>query len=134
MSATSTAPMAGATALPRLRPSLKVPVSLGVLALIALIFFGLMGPDQTAEMKISDPGDAFAVPALMIPGQVGGIVLAILLLAMAGYSIFLWTRGERSPKWLPIAFAVVFVFALLVGLLPVHASRPSPSPAWLRVL
>lgn len=69
MSATSTAPLAGATALPGLRPSLKVPVSLGVLALIALVFFGLLGPDQTAEMKISDPGDAFAVPALAIPGR-----------------------------------------------------------------
>ncbi|MDR6637501.1 MULTISPECIES: ABC transporter permease [Paenarthrobacter] len=130
MSATTTAPRSGATALPAFRPSMKVPISLGVLALIALVFFGFLGPDQTAEMKISDSGDAVAVPALMIPGQVGGVVLGILLLAMAAYSIYLWTRGERSPKWLPIAFAVVFVFALLVWIVA-GARQPSISLAGL---
>ncbi|TVU66666.1 ABC transporter permease [Paenarthrobacter nitroguajacolicus] len=130
MSATSTAPKSGSTALPAFRPSMKVPLSLGILALIALVFFGFLGPDQTAEMKISDAGDAVAVPALMIPGQVGGVVLGILLLAMAAYSIYLWTQGERSPKWLPIAFAVVFVFALLVWIVA-GARQPSISLAGL---
>ncbi|MFF2842891.1 ABC transporter permease [Paenarthrobacter sp. NPDC057981] len=130
MSATTTAPKSGSTALPAFRPSLKVPVSLGVLALVALVFFGFLGSDKTAEMKISDTGDAVAVPALMIPGQVGGIVLGILLLAMAAYSIYLWTQGEKSPKWLPIAFAVVFVFALLVWIVA-GARQPSISLAGL---
>ncbi|MEV4952363.1 ABC transporter permease [Paenarthrobacter nitroguajacolicus] len=130
MSATTTAPKSGSTALPAFRPSMKVPLSLGILALIALVFFGFLGPDQTAEMKISDAGDAVAVPALMIPGQVGGTVLGILLLAMAAYSIYLWTQGERSPKWLPIAFAVVFVFALLVWIVA-GARQPSISLAGL---
>ncbi|MFJ4263347.1 ABC transporter permease [Paenarthrobacter nicotinovorans] len=130
MSATTTAPKSGSTALPGFRPSLKVPVSLGVLALVALVFFGFLGSDKTAEMKISDTGDAVAVPALMIPGQVGGIVLGILLLAMAAYSIYLWTQGEKSPKWLPIAFAVVFVFALLVWIVA-GARQPSISLAGL---
>ena len=130
MSATTTAPKSGSTALPAFRPSMKVPLSLGILALIALVFFGFLGPDQTAEMKISDAGDAVAVPALMIPGQVGGIVLGILLMAMAAYSIYLWTQGERSPKWLPIAFAVVFVFALLVWIVA-GARQPSISLAGL---
>ncbi|MDD7835727.1 MULTISPECIES: ABC transporter permease [Paenarthrobacter] len=130
MSATTTAPKSGSTALPGFRPSLKVPVSLGVLALVALVFFGFLGSDKTAEMKISDTGDAVAVPALMIPGQVGGIVLGILLLAMAAYSIYLWTKGEKSPKWLPIAFAVVFVFALLVWIVA-GARQPSISLAGL---
>ncbi|MDP9934665.1 simple sugar transport system permease protein [Paenarthrobacter nicotinovorans] len=130
MSATTTAPRSGSTALPGFRPSLKVPVSLGVLALIALVFFGFLGSDKTAEMKISDTGDAVAVPALMIPGQVGGIVLGILLLAMAAYSIYVWTKGEKSPKWLPIAFAVVFVFALLVWIVA-GARQPSISLAGL---
>ncbi|WP_420180478.1 ABC transporter permease [Paenarthrobacter sp. TA1.8] len=130
MSATTTAPKSGSTALPAFRPSMKVPLTLGILALIALVFFGFLGPDQTAEMKISDAGDAVAVPALMIPGQVGGIVLGILLLAMAAYSIYLWTQGERSPKWLPIAFAVVFVFALLVWIVA-GARQPSISLAGL---
>lgn len=130
MSATTTAPTSGSTALPAFRPSMKVPLTLGILALIALVFFGFLGPDQTAEMKISDAGDAVAVPALMIPGQVGGVVFGVLLLAMAAYSIYLWTQGERSPKWLPIAFAVVFVFALLVWIVA-GARQPSISLAGL---
>ena len=78
-------------------------------------------------MKVSDPGDAVQIPALMIPGQAGGIVLAVLLLAMAAYSIYLWTRGERSPKWLPIAFAVVFVFAVLVWIVAGAVKLPDPA-------
>ncbi len=109
---------------------MKVPLTLGVLAVIALVFFGLLGPGQTAEMKISDPGDAVAVPALLIPGQVGGIVLGILLLAMAAYSIYLWTRNTRSPRWLPIAFSVVFVFAVLLWIVA-GARQPSISLAGL---
>lgn len=130
MSTATKAPHSGSTALPSFRPSLKVPVSLGVLALIALVFFGFLGSNQTAEMKISDAGDAVVVPALMIPGQVGGVVLGILLLAMAAYSVYLWTQGEKSPKWLPIAFAVVFVFALLVWIVA-GARQPSISLAGL---
>jgi simple sugar transport system permease protein len=49
---------------------------------------------------------------------------------MAAYSIYLWTQGERSPKWLPIAFAVVFVFALLVWIVA-GARQPSISLAGL---
>ncbi|OFI37737.1 ABC transporter permease [Arthrobacter sp. SW1] len=112
------------------RPSLKVPVSLGVLSLVALVFFGFFGPSKTAEMKVSEQGDAIVLPALLIPGQAGGIVLAVLLLAMAAYSIYLWTKGERSPKWLPIVFAVVFVFALLVWIVA-GAREPSISLAGL---
>ncbi|WP_314325500.1 ABC transporter permease [Paenarthrobacter ilicis] len=130
MSTATKAPHSGSTALPSFRPSLKVPVSLGVLALIALVFFGFLGSNQTAEMKISDAGDAVVVPALMIPGQVGGVVLGILLLAMAAYSVYLWMQGEKSPKWLPIAFAVVFVFALLVWIVA-GARQPSISLAGL---
>ncbi|MBM7792502.1 ABC transporter permease subunit [Paenarthrobacter ilicis] len=130
MSTATKAPHSGSTALPSFRPSLKVPVSLGVLSLIALVFFGFLGSNQTAEMKISDAGDAVVVPALMIPGQVGGVVLGILLLAMAAYSVYLWTQGEKSPKWLPIAFAVVFVFALLVWIVA-GARQPSISLAGL---
>ncbi|WP_405474997.1 ABC transporter permease [Paenarthrobacter ilicis] len=130
MSTATKAPHSGSTALPSFRPSLKVPVSLGVLSLIALVFFGFLGSNQTAEMKISDAGDAVVVPALMIPGQVGGVVLGILLLAMAAYSVYLWMQGEKSPKWLPIAFAVVFVFALLVWIVA-GARQPSISLAGL---
>lgn len=113
-----------------LRPSLKVPVSLGVLSLVALVFFGFLGPSKTAEMKVSEQGDAMELPAILIPGQGGGIALAILLLAMAAYSVYLWSKGERSPKWLPIAFAVVFVFALLVWIVA-GAREPSISLAGL---
>lgn len=128
---TATKPASGAAGpATAVRPSLKVPVSLGVLSLVALVFFGFLGSGRTAEMKISEQGDAIALPALEIPGQAGGIVLAIVLLAMAAYSIYLWNRGERSPKWLPIAFAVVFVFALLVWIVA-GAREPSISLAGL---
>lgn len=132
MTTATTAPPSGAAARTTadVRPPLKVPVTLSVLALVALVFFGLLGPGRTAEMRVSDPGDAIVLPAILIPGQAGGIVMGILLLAAAAYSVYLWTQGLRSPRWLPIAFAMVFVFALLVWIVA-GARQPSISLAGL---
>ncbi|WP_426998576.1 ABC transporter permease [Pseudarthrobacter sp. N5] len=94
--------------------SLKAPVTLSVLALVALTFFGFLGPAKTAELKISNDGDAIRLPALLIQGGTGGVVFGIVLLGLAAYSVWLWKDGRKSPSWVPISFAVIFVFAALV--------------------
>jgi simple sugar transport system permease protein len=92
----------------------KVPVLLAVLGVVAFIFFGIMGPNQTAKFGISSSGDFFQLPAIEVPAFLGGIVLSVLMLGLAGYAVYLKTRNEASPGWLPIVFIVLFVAAFLI--------------------
>ena len=92
----------------------KVPVLLAVLGVVAFIFFGLMGPNQTARFGISSSGDFFQLPAIQVPAFLGGIVLSVLMLGLAAYAVYLKTRNQASPGWLPIVFIVLFVAAFLI--------------------
>ena len=108
----------------------KVPVLLTVLGVVAFIFFGIMGPNQTAKFGISSSGDFFQLPAIEVPAFLGGIVLSVLMLGLAGYAVYLKTRNEASPGWLPIVFIVLFVAAFLIWVVG-GARTPSISLAGL---
>ena len=92
----------------------KLPVTLMVLAVVAFIFFGLMGPQQTAKFGVSSGGDFFELPAIEVPAFLSGIVLSVILLALAGYAMVLKTNNRHSPRWLPVVFTVIFVVAFLI--------------------
>jgi simple sugar transport system permease protein len=108
----------------------KTPVVLGVLGLVAFIFFGLMGPNQTAKFGISTGGDFFQLPALEVPAFLGGLVLSVVLLGLAAYAIFLKTKDQSAPAWLPVTFTVLFVAAFLIWVVG-GARTPSISLAGL---
>ncbi|CAN7267705.1 simple sugar transport system permease protein [Arthrobacter sp. PvP023] len=108
----------------------KVPVLLAVLGVVAFIFFGVMGPNQTAKFGISSSGDFFQLPAIEVPAFLGGIVLSVLMLGLAAYAVYLKTRNEASPGWLPIVFIVLFVAAFLIWVVG-GARTPSISLAGL---
>ncbi len=108
----------------------KVPVLLAVLGVVAFIFFGVMGPNQTASFGISSSGDFFQLPAIQVPAFLGGIVLSVLMLGLAAYAVYLKTRNEPSPGWLPIVFIVLFVAAFLIWVVG-GARTPSISLAGL---
>jgi simple sugar transport system permease protein len=108
----------------------KVPVLLAVLGVVAFIFFGVMGPNQTAKFGISSSGDFFQLPAIEVPAFLGGIVLSVLMLGLAAYAVYLKTRNQASPGWLPIVFIVLFVAAFLIWVVG-GARTPSISLAGL---
>jgi ABC-type uncharacterized transport system permease subunit len=108
----------------------KTPVLLGILAVVAFIFFGLLGPSQTASFGISTGGDFFQLPALQVPAFLGGIVLSVIMLGLAAYAIYLKTKDRAAPSWLPIAFIVLFVAAFLIWVVG-GARTPSISLAGL---
>lgn len=108
----------------------KTPVMLGVLGLVAFVFFGLMGPNQTAKFGISTGGDFLQLPALEVPAFLGGLVLSLILLGLAAYAIFLKTKDRSAPTWLPVTFTVLFVAAFLIWVVG-GARTPSISLAGL---
>lgn len=108
----------------------KTPVFLGAFALIALVFFGLLAPNQTASFGISTGSDFFQLPAIQVNAFAGGLVLSILLLGLAAYAIYLKTRDKSVPGWLTVAFIVLFVAAFLIWVVG-GARTPSISLAGL---
>ncbi|HSN37541.1 MAG TPA: ABC transporter permease, partial [Arthrobacter sp.] len=108
----------------------KLPVTLLALAVVAFIFFGLMGPQATAKFGVSSGGDFFQLPAIEVPAFLSGIVLSVILLGLAGYAMFLKTKNVRPPRWLPAAFTVLFVVAFLIWVVG-GARTPSISLAGL---
>jgi simple sugar transport system permease protein len=92
----------------------KTPVLLAVFAVVSLVFFGLLAPSQTASFGISTEGDFFQLPALEINAFAGGIVLSVLLVALAGYAVYLKTKNQSAPGWVPVTFIVIFVAAFLI--------------------
>lgn len=108
----------------------KTPVLLASLGVVAFIFFGLMGPNQTARFGLSSSGDFFQLPALQVPGFLGGIVLSVLMLGLAGYAVYLKLKDQAAPRWLPVTFIVLFVAAFLIWVVG-GARTPSISLAGL---
>lgn len=108
----------------------KVPVLLTVLGLAAFVFFGIMGPNQTARFGISSSGDFFQLPAIEVPAFLGGIILSVLMLGLAGYAVYLKTKDQAPPRWLPVTFIVLFVVAFLIWVVG-GARTPSISLAGL---
>jgi ABC-type uncharacterized transport system permease subunit len=108
----------------------KTPILLTALGLVAFVFFGLMGPGQTAKFGISTGGDFFQLPALEVPAMPGGIVLSILMLGLAAYAVYLKTKARPAPAWLTITFTVLFVAAFLIWVVG-GARTPSISLAGL---
>ncbi|MDQ1594730.1 MAG: ral nucleoside transport system permease protein, partial [Arthrobacter pascens] len=141
MSTTSTSPLPGKPGTPQqseesrqatsAKPvTWKTPVLLVALGIVAFIFFGLMGPNQTAGFGLSSSGDFFQLPTVEVPAFLGGIVLSVLMLGLAGYALYLKTKDRPAPRWVPVTFTVLFVAAFLIWVVG-GARTPSISLAGL---
>ena len=92
----------------------STPVVLTVLALASLVLFALRAPAATAVFRLSEPGDAVALPELSASAPAWGWALSVLLLALAALAWWLTARGRGVPAWLSGVFAAAFVTAFLV--------------------
>ena len=92
----------------------KYPIVYGVLALIAFAAFGLGAPgDAQTTFAFTAPDAFLSIPDLVVASKVTAIVVGVILLALAGFS--LWATRSRAEVgvWLPLVFGVLFVFAFL---------------------
>ena len=94
-----------------LRRSWKLPVVYGVLTLIALVLFVVLGRDGRATFGLSSSGDVIALPPLVLPTRLTGIVVVVIAAVATALSLRYTTR--RQPLWLPVVFALVLVVGLL---------------------
>lgn len=97
-----------------LAPSWRVPIVLGVFAVIAIILFIVFGRSGQATFILSntDKG-AIQLPNIALSSRVLGIVVAIIAVLMAGGSLWWASRKQKTPLW----YLAIFSLALVIGFL-----------------
>lgn len=91
----------------------KFPIVYSILALVSLVFFGLIGRDGQTTFRIATEGDFFAIPDIVVPATAAGLVLSLILVVMAAASIWFALRRVSLASWFPMLFGVLFVLSFL---------------------
>lgn len=92
----------------------KYPIVYGVLAVIAFAAFGLGAPgDAQTTFAFTAPDAFLSIPDLVVASKVTAIVVGVILLALAGFSLWATRARAEVGVWLPLVFGVLFVFAFL---------------------
>ncbi|WP_101653476.1 ABC transporter permease [Brevibacterium ihuae] len=105
---------AGRTAAPLTPVAWKYPVVYSVLALASLVVFGLLATGgRVTTFAFASRSDLFTIPPLPVPSKATGIAVGIVLLVMAGTSVWAALGRRRLGVWFPLVFGLLFVFAFL---------------------
>ncbi|EFG47831.1 branched-chain amino acid ABC transporter, permease protein [Brevibacterium mcbrellneri ATCC 49030] len=92
----------------------KYPIVYGVLALLSLFVFGFGAPgDAQTTFAFTAPDAFISLPDLVVASKITAIVVGVILLALAGFSLWATRARAEVGVWLPLAFGVLFVFAFL---------------------
>lgn len=94
--------------------SWKAPIAFGVFALVAVVLFVALGRDGTSSFRLAAGTDFVALPDVPFPTRATGVVVALVLVALAAVSAALTRAGRRIPVWLSVVFALVFLIGFLV--------------------
>lgn len=95
------------------RESWKTPTVMGSLALVILVFFGILGKPESVAFELTGVREAVQLPNIDVPSNVLGIASGILLLAIAGFVAWQVSKNIRSSIWLSILFGAIALVALL---------------------
>jgi general nucleoside transport system permease protein len=95
------------------RESWKTPTVMGSLAVVILVFFGILGKPQSVAFELTGVREAIQLPNIEVPSNVLGIASGILLLAIAGFVAWQVAKNVRSSIWLSIIFGAIALVALL---------------------
>jgi len=91
-----------------------LPITLGVIAVLSLILFGLRTPDGlTTTFSLSRPSDAITIPPIVVASRVTAIMTSLLALAIAAYAAWRVWEGKKIGWWPPVLYGVLVMTALL---------------------
>ena len=96
-----------------LNESLKTPIVMGSIAAIVLVFFGILGKPASVGFQISARKDVIQLPNIDVASNILGIVVGVLLVAMAGYAFFQVRQNIKVPIWFSMVFGALSLIALL---------------------
>lgn len=96
--------------------SKKTPYLMGAFAAFVLVAFGVFGKTDAVSFQWSQKDDLFQLPDFVVGSNVVGIVLGVVLIAIAGVSFVLARRTRVTPLWLTLVFGLLAVITLLAWL------------------
>jgi general nucleoside transport system permease protein len=108
--------------------SWKVPIALAVFAAISTLLFWGFAREGVSTFQLSTSSDAIQLPNLTVPTRATGVVISVILIAMAVWAVILVRRAIKVPLWFISLFAVLF---LVVFLAWVSAGDTLPVPGLL---
>ena len=95
------------------RESWKTPTVMGTLAVVVLVFFGILGKPESVAFELTGVREAVQLPNIDVASNILGIASGILLLAIAGFTAWQVAKNVRSSIWLSIVFGAIALVALL---------------------
>ena len=108
--------------------SWKAPIALAVFAAISTLLFWGLGRDGVSTFQLSTSSDLIQLPDLTLPTKATGIVISVILIAMAVWAFVLVRRAMKVPLWYISLFAVLFLVGFLAW---VSAGDTLPVPGLL---
>ena len=95
------------------RESWKTPAVMGSLAVVVLVFFGILGKPETVSFELTGVREAVQLPDIDVASNLLGIASGLLLLAIAAFVAWQVMQNVRSSIWFSIAFGSIALVALL---------------------
>ncbi|MCD1144843.1 ABC transporter permease [Kocuria sp. LUK] len=92
----------------------RTPLVLGLLSLVALVLFGLSAPDNAVRFRVSEDGDLFRVPDLVLHGVAWGWTTVAVLAGLTVLAVLRVRAGRDLPRWAAACFGLLFVTGFLV--------------------
>jgi len=103
--------------------SWKAPIALAVFVVISIVLFFGFPRHGDSTFRFSESTDAIKLPNLTVDTFTTTTVVTILLVLITAYSAWLSWKVRKTPIWLVIVYALLFMFAFLAwagsGQLPV---------------
>lgn len=95
------------------KPSLKAPIVMSFVAIVSLVFFGILGPTSIVRFQITEANALVSIPDLNLPSNLLGIWASVLLLALTAASFWFGISRKYVPRALVIVFGLTAIVALL---------------------
>ena len=95
------------------KPSLKAPIVMSFVALVSLVFFGILGPTSIVKFQITESNALVSIPDLNLPSNSLGIWASIILLLLTAASFWFGIARKYVPRILVIVFGLIAIVALL---------------------
>lgn len=101
--------------LPTLTPiRYRGPIVYGVVAAASLLIFGILQTaGTTTTYTFAADSDFFQLPPLTVPSKLTAVLLSLVAVGLAGYSLMAVRSRQKVGTWLPVVFSVLIVFAFL---------------------
>ena len=98
-------------------PTWRVPITLAVFGIVALVAFGLgSASGETSTFGITLGSEAFEIAPLELPTRTSAIVLSVACLALAGFAALRVSRQQQIPLWVTIGFAANGKDSLMISI------------------